>query len=183
MAGDAGVRDWTAVKLGFFRVRPSTTGHEHYGALFIVNGALEPVELCVTMVDTKHLSLWGTTDHNERICAALLRDAIRTVQTRPDVVIVHGDEVPQGALDTAVPAGMDACRTAPGGVAVEPGSGTAVDESLLPYGITLAWHRRVPPADSLPATIVRSHAVSGALHEPFERAWLGLNEAFQAKTQ
>lgn len=172
--------DPTCVRLGFFRVRPSTTGRERYGSLLVVNGALEPVELCVTMVRTEHPILWGIADQDERICGALLRDALKNVEARPEVVVAHAEEVPQGALGIGLLAGSEGCRAAPGWVEPTSCSGGEVDSFLLQHGVTVVWYRRVPPPDSPAASMVRSMGISGALFEPLERAWRGLDEAVRA---
>lgn len=151
-------------------------GAGYVGALFLVNARGEPLEFAYNQVQTPGTFLWRQADlrrHAERKLAASL---LAVCERTPRLLLCRAEQVSAELfgqdLRVAVPVGRVA-----GPPRVDPTTGEIFDPPPRPQ---LSW-QPAPPADGTPERrLVDGLAASGLLLEPFERAALGLREAYAA---
>lgn len=165
----------------FLVVEPAPAGGAgagYVGALFLVNARGEPLEFAYNRVQTPGTFLWRQADlrrHAERRLAASL---LAVCERTPRLLLCRAEQVSaelfEQDLRVEVPVGRVASPPR-----VDPTTGEVFDPPPRPQ---LSW-QPAPPADGTPERrLVDWLARRGLLLEPFERAALGLREAYADDT-
>jgi hypothetical protein len=164
---------------GYLRFVDEADGNGLRGALFLVNGHGEPVDFCFSRIDIPASSLWRAGEsrrHGVRaLCCALFTACARV----PAVVLARVDEVPPLVFAEDLEVSVPIARLADGALAAPIQATVEVSEEL---GETLHafWVGEPPRAESSARRLFDALSSRGLAIEPFERAAVGLEEAFAA---
>lgn len=144
------------------------------GALFVTNGIGEPLEFTFARVDIRASVLWRPGDARRSAVAQLVRVLFPALSIRPDCLLMLASEVPPRLFLDDIHLELPACRL--GGKA----SVHAVDEVVerIDDVKQVFWIGPSPAPHARARTLMESLAGHDLLTEPFERASLGLREAF-----
>lgn len=164
---------------GYLRFVDEDGGRGLRGALFLVNGRGEPADFCFSHVDIPASFLWRAGEarrHAVRVlCGALFGACTR----EPTLLLARVDEVPPLVfaedLEVHIPIGrVSGATAAPVQAAVE------VSEELG-EALHVFWMREPPGAESKARRLFDALSGRGLAAEPFERAAVGLEEAFESQ--
>jgi hypothetical protein len=162
---------------GFLRFIDEPDGRGIRGALFIMSARGEPIEFAFTRIDVRSGVLWRPGHARSRAVSVLTKALFESSCNQTDVVLTLAEETPPAVFSENIRPEIPLCRVASqDSVAVAP-SETAqpLSESLMLY-----WISGLPPADSVTARTVELLEQRQLLIEPFERAALGIQEAFNS---
>ncbi len=149
-----------AASLAYIRFFAEEEGNGVRAAMFVVNGHGEPLEFCFTRVDLPSGPLWGTEAAYRRAAANLARALFDAVEHCPDMALVLAEEAPPDLL------AENLASQFPVGLV-----GSADDRPVR-------WLGATPDEDSPLAGLLQLLASRRRLLEPFDRAALGLKEAY-----
>ena len=147
------------------------------GALFVMSTRGEPLEFSFTRVDLRSGVLWRAGQARSNAVSSLTRSLFEAASHVPDVVLALAEETPPSLFSEGLRVHVPLCRVAggsPGPVA------TSEEVQCLPDSITLVWVNGLPQADGNSAWTVDRLARNQLLLEPFDRAALALQEAFDS---
>ncbi|MPZ22935.1 MAG: hypothetical protein GEU28_05210 [Dehalococcoidia bacterium] len=137
------------------------------GALFIVDGDGQPIEFTFSRVDVAAPFLWRSGEAARNAVAALTRILFNATTQVPDLVIALAEEVPASLFSDDLEVKVPLCRLGPS---------PSPDQS---DGTPDFYWATPQPEEGTPARLVLQSLFSrGPIAEPFERAAVGLNEAF-----
>ncbi len=147
------------------------------GALFVMSTRGEPLEFSFTRIDVPSGVLWRPGRAKSRAVSLLAKSLFESVSRLPDVVLALARETPPTVFSEEVEAQAPLCR-----VAMEDSQPMAPSEEAQPLSaaLTLYWTNGLPLPGGTPARTVDLLVNHGLLVEPFERAALGIQEAFEA---
>ena len=153
--------DWAAATLAYLCFLVEEEGGGVRAALFVTNGHGEPLEFCFTRVDLPSDFLWEPGALHRRAAADLARVLFAEARHRPDIALFLDEETFPDLLaeDLAVEfpvALVDGTEERP-----------------------VRWAGPGPAANSPLANLVELLSSRRRLLEPFERAALGLEEAYR----
>ena len=162
---------------GFLRFIDEPDGRGIRGALFIMSTRGEPVEFAFTRIDVHSGVLWRPGYARSRAVSALTKALFESASNQTDVVFSLAEETPPAVFSDDIRPEIPLCRIASqDSVAVAPSEKVQrLSESLMLY-----WTNGLPPSDSVTARTVELLEQRQLLVEPFERAALGIQEAFDS---
>ena len=145
------------------------------GALFLVNGRGEPMDFSFARVDVHASFLWRAGESRRQAVAALVRTLFTAATHVPQLLIALAEEVPATVFTEDLQVELPLCR-----VAAPTALAYASTESLeeLPDAQHLFWVGTPPDAESEARGLLDALVARQGLMEPFERAALGLTEAY-----
>ena len=162
---------------GFLRFIDEPDGRGIRGALFIMSSRGEPIEFAFTRIEVRSSVLWRPGHARSRAVSALAKSLFESANNEADVLLSLAKEtLPAVFSDDIIPE-VPLCR-----VASEDSAATAPSENeqRLSASLVLYWANGLPPHDSVTAktiTLLEQHQL---LIEPFERAAMGIQEAFES---
>ena len=162
---------------GFLRFIDEPDGSGIRGALFIMSARGEPIEFAFTRIDVRSSVLWRPGHARSRAVSALTKALFESSSNQTDVVLTLAEETPPAVFSENIRPEIPLCRIASqDSVAVAPSEAAQpLSESLMLY-----WINGLPPSDSVTARTIELLEQRQLLIEPFERAALGIQEAFNS---
>ena len=161
--------------VGYLRFIDEDGGRGMRGALFLVNSRGEPIDFSFARVDVHASFLWRPGESRRQAVAALSRTLFTAATHAPCLLVALAEEVPAGLFTDDLEVAIPLCRLA-GPSALAYGAGESIEE--LPGAQHVFWVGRPPEAESDARTLVDAFVARQGLAEPFERAGLGLHEAY-----
>jgi hypothetical protein len=145
------------------------------GALFVVNSRAEPLDFSFARIDIHASFLWRAGELRRQAVAALTRTLFTAANHVPDLLIALADEVPPTVFSEDLAVTIALCRVAGAG-ALAYASSEALEE--LPDAQHVFWAGPPPVTGSGARELWDALVARGGLIEPFDRAELGLGEAY-----
>ena len=144
------------------------------GAVFVMNGVGEPLEFTFARVDVRVSVLWRPGDAHRSAVAQLARVLFPALSSRPECLLMLASEVPPRIFLDDILLELPACRV--GGEA----SVHAADEVLERINDLqhLFWIGPQPEPNDRARALIDSLRARDIITEPFERATVGLGEAY-----
>ena len=162
---------------GFLRFIDEPDGRGIRGALFIMSARGEPVEFAYTRIKLRSGVLWRPGHARSRSVSALTKALFESATTQADVVFSLAEETPPAVFSDDIRPEIPLCRVA----SQDPVSVAPTEETQqLSESLTLYWTNGVPPPGSVTAQVVELLGQRQLLIEPFERAAMGIQEAFDS---
>lgn len=144
------------------------------GAVFVTNGIGEPLEFTFARVDVRASTLWRPGDAHRSAVGQLVRVLFPALSSRPDFLLMLASEVPPRLFFDDIQLELPACRV--GGES----SLHAVDEVVEKIDDIqhVFWIGPQPGPNERARGLMESLRSRNLVTEPFERAVIGLQEAF-----
>ena len=162
---------------GFLRFIDEPDGRGIRGALFIMSARGEPIEFAFTRINLRSGVLWRPGHARSRSVYALTRALFESASNQADVVFSLVEETPPAVFWDDLRPEVPLCRVASNDSAAAAPSEKA---QRLCESLTLYWTNGLPPPDSVAVQTVELLERRQLLMEPFERAALGIQEAFDS---
>ena len=162
---------------GFLRFIDEPDGKGIRGALFIMSVRGEPVEFAFTRIDLRSGVLWRPGHARSRSVYALTKALFESASSQADVVFALAEETPPEVFSDDLRPEIPLCRVASNDSAA---AAPAEETQRLSESLTLYWTNGLPSSGSVAAQTVELLGQRLLLLEPFERAALGIQEAFDS---
>ncbi len=163
--------------VGYLRFVDEPDGKGMRGALFIISTRGEPLDFSFTRVDVHGGFLWRAGESRRQAVTELTKSLFQSASRIPSVLIALADEVPARVFTEDLEVHVPLCRV----VTTEMTPQAASEEQeRISDSLDLFWVNGQPPPDSLARKIIESLNERQLLLEPFERASIGLDEAFSS---
>lgn len=156
-----------------FEEEPNRRGMR--GALFLVTSRGVPVEFSFTRIDVAASFLWRAGDARRHAIANLSKVLFEACSRQPDLILALADEVAPQVFTEDLHVGIPICRVSSLGANTH--ATTEVSENLSDTP-GLFWVDEQPDAGSSTCQLLEALRLRQLLTEPFERASVGLEEAF-----
>ena len=145
------------------------------GALLVASSRGDPLEFSFTRVDVRSGVLWHDGQAKARAISALAKALFEVANHKPDLLLALADETPAKVFSEELGVQIPMCRVAAqgAGMAAPTEAGQQLSESLYLY-----WVNGRPLDDAECARLVETLGARRLLLEPFDRAALGIQEAF-----
>ena len=162
---------------GFLRFVDEPDGRSVRGALFLMSTRGEPLEFSFTRIDVRSGVLWRAGEAKRQAVASLTKTLFEAANRVPDLVLALAEETPARVFSEDLAVRVPVCR-----VAAQDSGPMALSETAqrISDSLTLMWVNGLPAPDGMPAKTVETLESRQLLREPFDRAALGLQEAFDA---
>ncbi len=162
---------------GFLRFIDEPDGRGIRGALFIMSARGEPIEFTFTRINLRSGVLWRPGHARSRSISALTKALFESASNQADVVFSLAEETPPAVFSDNIRPEIPLCRVASkDSTAVVPSEkAQRLSESLILY-----WTNGLPHPGSVTAQTMELLGQRQLLIEPFERAALGIQEAFDS---
>lgn len=147
------------------------------GALFLVNARGEPADFCFSRVDVPASFLWRAGEARRHAIRALCGALFGACAREPALLLARADEVPPLIFVEDLEIRLPIARVADGTAAAPVQAAAEVTEELG-EALHLFWTGEPPKAESQARRLFDSLVGRGVAVEPFERAAIGLEEAF-----
>ena len=161
---------------GFLRFIDEEDGKGMQAALFLVSSRGAPLDYCFTRVDVHNSFLWRQGDARRNAVTALAKVLFEGTSRTPDLILSLADEVPPRVFADDLAVNVPLCRISTGDVTVQGASETS---ETLGDSVNVVWATNKPSPDSGARKLLEALLDRQLLLEPFERAVLGLAEAFK----
>ena len=145
------------------------------GCMFVISQQGDPLEFCFTRVDLPSGALWNHGLAVRRAVAELTKALFQAVRFQPDVVFCLSFETPQEVFAEDIDAQVPVCCVSSGADGDLPES---VSDLRKGKSVSFRWQKELDPGDSRAGPVSQYLESRDRLLEPFERAGLGLEEAF-----
>ena len=145
-------------------------------ALFLVSSRGAPLDYCFSRVDVHNSFLWRQGDARRNAVAALARVLFEGTSRTPDLILSLAEEVPPRVFADDIAVSVPLCRISIGDVTVQ---AAAEESEILRDSANVVWATKMPAPDSDARKLLEALLDRQLLREPFERAALGLEEAFR----
>jgi hypothetical protein len=163
--------------IGYLRFVEEDGNRGMRGALFLVNSRGEPMDFSFARVDVHASFLWRPGESRRQAVVALSRTLFTAANNVPQLLIALAEEVPAAVFTEDLAVAIPLCRLA-GPTALAYASTESTEE--LPGAQHLFWVGPPPATESDARGLLDALVARQGLVEPFERATLGLQEAFAA---
>ena len=162
---------------GFLRFEEEPGGRGMRGALFIITSRGEPIEFSFTRIDVAASFLWRAGDASRHAIASLSKTLFGACSKQPALILVLAEEVAPQVFTEDLHVSIPICRVSSQGTNVH-----AINEipETLSNTVSLFWVSESPEEGSPPRLLLDALRVRQLLTEPFERASVGLDEAFSS---
>ena len=162
---------------GYLRFIDEPDGKGIRGALFIVSSRGEPLDFSFTRIDVHHGFLWRAGEARRQAVTSLTKALFQTATRAPNVILALADEVPPRVFTEDLEVGVPLCRIITAEMAVQAGS---EEEERLSDSVNLFWVNGRPPPESPARSLIETLNGRQLLLEPFDRASIGIQEAFSS---
>jgi len=163
--------------VGYLRFVDEPDGKGMRGALFVMSPRGEPIDFSFTRIDMHGGFMWRAGESRRQAVTALTKALFQSAGRIPAVIISLADEVPPRVFTEDLEVQVPLCRVVT--TEMTPQAAAEEHESILD-SLDLFWVTGRPPSDSLAGKIIESLRDRQLLLEPFERALIGLDEAFSS---
>ena len=167
----------------YLRLEADADRPGYRGALFQVNARGEPVEFTYNRVGTPSSFLWRPGDLRRSALKKLTASLLATCSRAPRLILCLAAQTPSELfaqdLRVSVPVGRIAtAQETTGFSTLETHETLALDAEGEEAPVHLLWFPAPPAADSPERHLLLDLHRRGLLHEPFERAGIGLHEVY-----
>ena len=145
-------------------------------ALFLVSSRGAPLDYCFTRVDVHNSFLWRQGDARRNAVTALVKVLFEGTSRTPDLLLSLAEEVPPRVFADDVSVNVPVCRISTDEVTIQ---GASEEPEKLGDSVNVIWATNNPAPDSDARKLLEALLDRQLLREPFERAALGLEEAFR----
>ena len=160
---------------GYLRFVDEPDGKGIRGALFIMSTRGEPLEFTFTRIDVRSGVLWRAGDAKRQAVASLTKTLFEAANHVPDLLIALAKETPLRLFSEDLEVRVPVCLVdAQGPQPMAP----MENAQRISDSATLIWANGWPTPNGALARIVEILGSRELLLEPFDRAALGLQEAF-----
>ena len=162
---------------GYLRFVDEPEGKGIRGALFLMSTRGEPLEFTFTRIDVRSGVLWRAGEAKRQAVVSLTKTLFDAANRVPDLLIALAEETPVRLFSEDLEVRVPVCLVAaqdPEPMAVTENAQRISDSTIL------VWVNGWPTPNGTPARIVEILGGRQLLLEPFDRAALGLQEAFDA---
>ncbi len=142
-----------------------------------MNSRGEPIDFSFARVDVHASFLWRSGESRRQAVVALSRTLFTAANNVPHLLVSLAEEVPAAVFTQDLAVAIPICRLA-GPTALAYASTESMEE--LPGAQHIFWVGPPPEAGSDARGLLDALVARQGLVEPFERATLGLQEAFAA---
>ena len=163
------------VRVAYLWFLQEADGRGLRGCIFAVSLQGDPLEFCCTRMDLPTGPLWNLDLALRRAVAELIRALFQAGTLRPDAVFCLSAETPEEAFSQDIDAQVPVCRVSVAPRGDSSGSASGAGDG---WSVSLCWQNEPAPGGSGDNPLSRYLASRDRLMEPFERAGLGLEEAF-----
>lgn len=160
--------------VGFLRFVDEADGKGVRGALFLTSGRGEPLDFCFTRIDVHHSFLWRRGDARRQAITSLLKALFQAANQIPALILGLGDDIPSQLFVDDIQVQVPLCLIAP----CEEPVRAATPGSQPAREVSLTWATEQPGDESEAMRLLEGFRRRYDLLEPFERAAVGLEEAF-----
>ena len=163
--------------VGYLRFVDEPDGKGMRGAFFVISTRGEPLDFSFTRIDVHSSFLWRAGESRRQAVTALTKSLFQAASRIPNVIIALADEVPPRVFTEDLEVHVPLCRVVT--TEMTPQAASEEQESISD-SLDLFWVTGRPPPDSSAGKIIESLSGRQLLLEPFERALIGLEEAFSS---
>ena len=160
---------------GFLRFQEEPGGKGIRAALFLVTDRGEPIEFSFTRIDIAASFLWREGDARRHAVTSLSKTLFEASSGQPNLILALADEVAPQVFTEDLGVKIPICR-------VSSRSATIHDPTEMPEmlgdALNLFWVGGQPESDDPARHLLEALRIRQLLIEPFDRAEVGLNEAF-----
>ncbi len=167
----------------YLRLEADAERPGYRGALFQINARGEPVEFTYNRVSTPSGFLWRPGDLRRSALKKLTASLLATCSRAPRLVLCLAAQAPSELFTQDLRASVPVGRIATAGETT--GFSTLETHESLPDGATsedehidVLWFPEPPVAGTPERRLFQELQERGLLHEPFERAGIGLHEVY-----
>ena len=160
---------------GFLRFQEEPNGKGMRAALFLITSRGEPIEFSFTRIDIAASFLWRTGDASRYAVAELCKTLFEASSKQPSLILALAEEVAPQVFTEELEVHVPICRVSSLSATVH--ATTEIPE-VLTDTLNLFWVRGQPELESPPRQLLEALRVRQLLTEPFDRAVIGLEEAF-----
>ena len=163
--------------VGYLRFVDEPDGKGIRGALFVITTRGEPLDFSFTRIDVRGGFLWRAGESRRQAVTALIKSLFQSASRIPSVIVALADEVPPRVFTEDLEVHGPLCRVVTTEMTPEAAS---EEQERISDSLDLFWVNGRPPPDSSAGKIIESLNGRQLLLEPFERASIGLEEAFNS---
>ena len=161
---------------GYLRFVDEADGKGMRGALFFVTARGEPLDFSFCRVGMPSSFLWRVGQARQQAVGALIRALFTTGAREPTLLLARAEEVPARLFAEDLDVHVPLCRVAEDAA---PSVATGEAPELLADALHLFWVGTPPAPDSPARRLLDALHARQLTVEPFERAGVGLEEAFR----
>lgn len=161
---------------GFLRFVEEENGRGMRGALFLVNARGEPADFAYSRIDVHASFLWRSGEATRHSAGSLSAALFEACPETPTLLLALAEEVPPKVFNDDILVDMPVCRV---GVGLDAARGPDESVETSPSSSHLFWVGAPPHADSPARRLLDALIARQLITEPFERAAIGLEEAFR----
>jgi len=161
--------------VGYLRFVDEPDGKGMRGALFVISARGEPLDFSFTRIDLHGGFLLRAGESRRQAVTALTKSLFQSASRIPSVVLALADEVPSRVFTEDLEVHVPLCRVVTTEMTPQANS---EEQERISDSLDLFWVNGRPLPDSSTAEIIASLDGRQLLLEPFERASIGLEEAF-----
>jgi len=162
---------------GYLRFMEEPDARSIRAALFYVNSQGEPVDFSFSRIDIPASFLWRIGERRRRAVTELAKALFKASVRMPTFLLVLAEEVPPRVFTEDLVVEVPLCRVAGDGTTVHASNES---QELLAEAVHLFWVGEQPLPESPARRLLETLHSRKLLTEPFERAVVGLEEAFKA---
>ena len=164
-----------SVRIAYLRFVKEAESKGIRGCMFVISQQGDPLEFCCTRVDLPSGSLWNQGVAVRRAVTELTKALFQAVRLQPDVVFCLSFETPQEVFSEDIDAQVPVCCVSSSANGDLPES---VSDLRKGKSVSLCWQKELDSGDYRAGPVIQYLESRDRLLEPFERAGLGLEEAF-----
>jgi len=146
------------------------------GCLFLITSKGEPMDYCFSRIDVNASFLWREGEARRSAVTSLLKVLFEAIKRTPMLVLTLADEIPARVFSDDLLVEVPVCRISTGDVAVQ---ATSEQVETFENSVNLIWASPPPEPESVARELLETLHATQILHEPFERALAGLDEAYK----
>ena len=162
---------------GYLRFIDESDGKGIRGALFIVSSRGEPLEFNFTRIDMHSSFLWRAGEARRQAVTSLTKALFQAATIVPTLILALADEVPPRVFTEDLEVGIPLGRVTTAEIAVRAAS---EEEERVSDSVDLFWVNGRPPPESPARSLLEALNERQLLIEPFDRASIGMKEAFSS---
>ena len=162
---------------GFLRLVDEADGKGIRGALFVTSGRGDPLDFCFTRVDVHPSFLWRRGDARRQAVTSLIKVLFQAANQAPVLILGLADEIPPQVFADDIQVQVPLCLITPS----ETSGQAATTGSQPDKDVSLMWATQQPGDESEAMRLLEGFMHRHDPLEPFERAAVGLEEAFDGR--
>ena len=163
--------------VGYLRFVDEPDGNGIRGGLFVISSRGEPLDFSFTRIDVHGGFLWRAGESRRQAVTALAKSLFQAASSIPSVILALADEVPPRVFTEDLEVHVPLRRVATSEITPQ---ATTEEQERISDSLDLLWVNGQPAPESSAQKIMEALNSRQLLLEPFERASIGLQEAFNS---